>query len=286
MRLSLFSTLGGRLPLCKVLVFCRRGRSSASPSLPLLESPLFPSVRPSGSRALLPIVAIVLVMLVACPKPAPPPQPTPDPAGAEPAVVIDSVSPEETKQGRAVTVTIMGRGFEEGTKVFLNTQSMSGVDVYDDGELTFRVADDLAAGKYDVQVELPNGEDAVRRDGFVVRAKANSDGDCTLVPISFEFNESGLTDDARESIASAARCIEARGLSAVRLEGHADERGSTEYNLSLGQRRAESVRNYLVGLGVAESVVRTLSYGEERPDDQRHDEYAWAKNRRVELIVP
>jgi len=228
----------------------------------------------------------VAVVLAACPKPTPPPQPTPDDTPSESSVAIDSISPDETKEGRAVTVTITGKGFDDGATVFLNSRSMGGVDVYDDGELTFRASEDLAGGKYDVRVEVASGDDAVKRNGFVVRAKPSTAGDCTLEPVAFEFNEAGLTDAARDSIASAARCIEARGLSAVRLEGHADERGSTEYNLSLGQRRAESVRNYLVGLGVSESKLRTLSYGEERPADRGHDEYAWAKNRRVELVVP
>ncbi len=247
---------------------------------------MFPSVAPLGSRLPLPIVAALAVVLAACPKPTPPPQPTPDDRPAEPTIVIDSVDPSETKEGRAVTVTVRGKGFEDGVSVYLNDRSMSGVDVYDDGELTFRASEDLAAGKYDLRVEAENGDDAVKRNGFVVRAKRSSAGDCTLDVVSFEFNEAGLTDAARDSIASAARCIEARGLSVVRLEGHADERGSTEYNLSLGQRRAESVRNYLVGLGVSESKLRTLSYGEERPADRGHGEYAWAKNRRVEFVVP
>ena len=236
------------------------------------------------STAALSAVCFVLA-LSACPKQQPPTQATPSPTPSEPAVVIDSVSPGETREGRAVTVTVMGSGFEDGVGVFLNSRSMSGVDVYDDGELTFRATEDLPAGKYDVQVELLNGESAVRRDGFVVRAKPRESSDCTLTEVRFEFNEVGLTDESRDALAEAGRCMEARGLVAVRLEGHADERGSTEYNLSLGQRRAESVRNYLIGLGVTGKLT-TLSYGEERPSDGGHDEYAWAKNRRVEFVIP
>ena len=200
--------------------------------------------------------------------------------------MIGSVSPNETREGRGVTVTVSGKGFEEGAKVFLNSRGMTGVDVYGDGELTFRASEDLAAGKYDVQVELENGDDAVLRDGFTVRAKPTDSSDCSLSTVHFEFNEAGLTSDARDSLAGNARCVESRGIAKVRLEGHADERGSTEYNLSLGQRRAESVRNYLVGLGVADPKLDTLSYGEERPIDRGHDDKAWAANRRVEFVVP
>jgi len=71
----------------------------------------------------------------------------------------------------------------------------------------------------------------------------------------------------------------------VQLVGHADERGSTLYNLSLGQRRAESVRQYLVNMGISSARLATLSYGEERPEQGGQSESAWATNRRVEFVV-
>jgi peptidoglycan-associated lipoprotein len=70
----------------------------------------------------------------------------------------------------------------------------------------------------------------------------------------------------------------------VTLEGHADERGSREYNLALGERRAESVRRQMAILGASGSQFRVVSYGEERPAIDGHDEYAWSQNRRVEII--
>ncbi|MFP3929181.1 MAG: OmpA family protein, partial [Desulfobacteraceae bacterium] len=69
----------------------------------------------------------------------------------------------------------------------------------------------------------------------------------------------------------------------VRIEGHCDERGTNEYNLALGERRANAAKKYLISLGVSEDRVRTISYGEERPADPRHNEEAWAKNRRDEF---
>jgi peptidoglycan-associated lipoprotein len=71
----------------------------------------------------------------------------------------------------------------------------------------------------------------------------------------------------------------------VTVEGHADERGSTEYNLALGQRRAESVKKYLINLGVRANVLRTISYGEEKPFQGGDGEIIWSKNRRAELIA-
>jgi len=71
----------------------------------------------------------------------------------------------------------------------------------------------------------------------------------------------------------------------LRIEGHCDERGTIEYNLALGERRANSVKNYLVNYGIDPNRLTTISYGEERPKDPRHNEEAWAKNRRVEFVI-
>ena len=71
----------------------------------------------------------------------------------------------------------------------------------------------------------------------------------------------------------------------LRFEGHADERGSTEYNLALGSRRAESVRDFLSGFGIMANRFTTTSFGEERPAVNRMDESAWAQNRRVEFVI-
>lgn len=198
---------------------------------------------------------------------------------------ITRVSPDGTAEGTAVTVTVTGWGFEDGSEVYLTSRKARGVDVIDDGELTFRAADDLRAGVYDVRVVTPDGDQAVSTRAFTVEERSGS-GDCVLRTVFFEFNEFKLTGDARQALSDNAACIEAGGLSVVRLEGHADERGSTEYNLSLGQRRAESVKSYLANLGVSEGVFRTVSYGEEMPASSGWGEEAWSRNRRVEFVVP
>ena len=71
----------------------------------------------------------------------------------------------------------------------------------------------------------------------------------------------------------------------VRIEGHCDERGSDEYNLALGERRAKAAMNYLVTLGIADKRLSVISYGKEKPVDPGHDEAAWAKNRRAEFVI-
>lgn len=104
---------------------------------------------------------------------------------------------------------------------------------------------------------------------------------CDVV-VRFEYDDSSLSREARDALASSAECIRARGWAAVRIEGHADERGTTEYNLHLGQRRAEAVERYLKNLGLT-MPIETISYGEEIPASNGRGEASWALDRRAEV---
>ncbi len=99
----------------------------------------------------------------------------------------------------------------------------------------------------------------------------------------FDFDEATLTAESRSSLDAAAPALKAAAVS-VRLEGHADERGTPEYNLALGERRAQAVANYLGLQGVDAAKLEVISYGEEKPVMTGSDEASWAKNRRVELV--
>jgi peptidoglycan-associated lipoprotein len=102
-----------------------------------------------------------------------------------------------------------------------------------------------------------------------------------LEAVYFDFDSAVLRDDARATLKKNAE--ELRASSAVvTLEGHTDERGTEEYNLALGERRGESVRKYLVDLGIPASRLRVVSFGEAKPAVMGHDESAWKWNRRVE----
>ncbi|MFW6193008.1 MAG: peptidoglycan-associated lipoprotein Pal [Gemmatimonadota bacterium] len=104
--------------------------------------------------------------------------------------------------------------------------------------------------------------------------------------IHFEFDESDITDEAAERLQRKARVLRDNPDLRVVIEGHCDERGSNEYNMALGQRRAESARSFLLDAGVPEEViVRTVSYGEERPLVDRSTEEAWSRNRRAEFVI-
>lgn len=105
---------------------------------------------------------------------------------------------------------------------------------------------------------------------------------CALERVPFDFNAFALGDAARSVLDRNADCIRFRNRPVV-IAGHADERGTEEYNLVLGERRANAVKRYLAGLGIDEALLRTISYGEEKPVDRAQTESAWSANRRVDL---
>lgn len=100
----------------------------------------------------------------------------------------------------------------------------------------------------------------------------------------FEFNSSELSESDREALATHARLLSENPDLTVVLEGHADERGSREYNLALGERRAKAIERMLNLQGVAKEQIQVISFGEERPVALGHDDEAWRLNRRVELL--
>jgi len=106
-----------------------------------------------------------------------------------------------------------------------------------------------------------------------------------LKTINFNYDRYELSEDSRKTLQANAALLKARKEWSVLVEGHCDERGTTEYNLSLGQKRAKAVRDYYVRLGVAESSVGTISYGEEMPLCQETTDDCWLSNRRAETKV-
>jgi peptidoglycan-associated lipoprotein len=103
--------------------------------------------------------------------------------------------------------------------------------------------------------------------------------------VYFAFDDYTLNMDAQQRLQDLSEHLRSNSNAVVQVEGHCDERGSIEYNLALGERRAQSVRNYLVQLGVDPARLSTISYGEEKPSMDGHDEGAWSKNRRAEFVI-
>ncbi len=106
-----------------------------------------------------------------------------------------------------------------------------------------------------------------------------------LNDIHFAFDRYDLREEGRRILAKNARVLLAHPNLRIQIEGHCDERGSNEYNLALGEKRAVSAKLYLIKLGVKGDRLATISYGEEMPLDPRHNEEAWAKNRRCHFII-
>jgi peptidoglycan-associated lipoprotein len=102
--------------------------------------------------------------------------------------------------------------------------------------------------------------------------------------IYFDFDKSEIKPEFADIVSAASRTLTANPKLKVKLEGNTDERGTREYNIGLGERRAQAVRRALMLQGVAESQVTTVSFGAERPAAEGDDEAAWAKNRRVEVV--
>ncbi len=110
-------------------------------------------------------------------------------------------------------------------------------------------------------------------------------GASDLRPAFFDLDSYSLRDDARTALDANARALREHSGARVTIEGHCDERGTAEYNLALGERRAVAAKTYLVSLGIAPDRVRTVSYGKEFPFDPGQDEGAWAKNRRAHFVI-
>lgn len=114
------------------------------------------------------------------------------------------------------------------------------------------------------------------------RAAAEAEQLLNITTFYFGFDQSTIKQEARVALEAHAAYLVQSGDNVV-LEGHADERGTREYNLALGERRAQAVASYLSALGVSSQQIETVSYGEERPASQGHDETSWSLNRRVDL---
>ena len=101
----------------------------------------------------------------------------------------------------------------------------------------------------------------------------------------FDFDDFSLRSDAKSALDNNARYLEKSAGASIIIEGHCDERGSVEYNLALGEKRARSAKDYLVSYGISGSRITTISFGKERPFSQGHDESAWSQNRRAHFLA-
>jgi len=126
---------------------------------------------------------------------------------------------------------------------------------------------------------------AIAEDGISARSLEDLNRDSPFKPAYFPLDSAELDDDGRAVVTANAAVMRKYPTWMITVEGHCDERGTPEYNLALGERRAVAVRTYLVSLGIAADRVRVVSYGKEFPFDPGHDEKAWASNRRAHFVI-
>ncbi|MGH7422702.1 MAG: peptidoglycan-associated lipoprotein Pal, partial [Candidatus Methylomirabilales bacterium] len=118
-----------------------------------------------------------------------------------------------------------------------------------------------------------------------VQPGARPTGEGPLKDVFFDFDKAVLRDDAKQALNEDIQWLKANPAARTMVEGHCDERGTNEYNLGLGDRRAKAVRDYLVAGGIDAKRISTISYGEERPFVLGHDEAAWKWNRRGHFVI-
>ncbi|MBL8618569.1 MAG: OmpA family protein [Deltaproteobacteria bacterium] len=229
-----------------------------------------------------------------------------DGVGVESTLQVISIDPAGAEPNQSLSAQVFGSGFQADAEVYVGTVRIASVTRFDENTLQITVPP-LETGNYDVKVRNPNGESSTLYGGLTVRVGASGQGgeagagsgasgadagptvppgvDCGRVVVNFGFDAYTLSEGARSTLGAAMGCFRGAG-GAVTIEGHCDERGTTDYNLALGQKRAESVRGYLTAQGVPSSQLRIVSYGEERPVDKGAGESAWARNRRAEVKAP
>ncbi len=122
-------------------------------------------------------------------------------------------------------------------------------------------------------------------DAVAGRSLDELNRDSPLKPVFYELDSTDLSQTAQQALQENAQTLRKYATWQITIEGHCDERGTPEYNLALGERRAITARDYLVSLGIPAARVKTVSYGKEFPFDPGHDEAAWLKNRRAHFVI-
>lgn len=136
-----------------------------------------------------------------------------------------------------------------------------------------------------VEESLPVPPLPIAEDSIANRSLDDLNRDSPFKPAFFPLDSADLDDSGRAVVMANGELLKRYPTWVVTIEGHCDERGTPEYNLALGERRAVAVKTYLVSLGISPDRLRTVSYGKEFPFDPGHEEGAWSKNRRAHFVI-
>ena len=136
-----------------------------------------------------------------------------------------------------------------------------------------------------IEPPAPTPQPTPRMDLDDITRKSLTEISSYLKPAFFDYDKADIRPDARDVLAANATWLKKYASVQFTIEGHCDERGTAQYNLALGDRRANAAKDYLTSLGVDASRIKTVSYGKERPFAAGHDEDSWQKNRRAHFVV-
>ena len=200
------------------------------------------------------------------------------PPPPEQPLQIVSIDPSVHKPNEGFQATVRGANIKDGASVKFNSVPANSTTFVDENTVRVNVPA-LEAGRYDVTLSNPDGKSSTMRMGLTIKSSIE---ECRFVRVNYDFDSSTLRGDGKATLDRAVPCYQSAS-GKISIEGHADERGTTEYNLQLGQRRADTVKKYLSGAGVAATRLSSTSSGEERPVASGHDEGAWAQNRRADI---
>lgn len=244
-------------------------------------------------------LALILSAMPACKKKVPLPPVPVDTSSNILNVSVYSVRPGQGRTDSSTSIVVSGTGFKEGAKVFVGEMAALDVTVTSRDVIKATIPAGIQPGTYNVIVRNLDGRESMLQGGFTVtpipvdNSSSNNQNNtnnsnnnqqgavCTFDVIYFDFDASSLSQSARDLIQKNMNCAKQMGNKTIVLEGHTDERGSTDYNLALGQRRADEVKKYLSTLGLTNA--RSMSFGEERPSSYGSTEESWHNNRRVEF---
>src|SRR5215510_726981 len=246
--------------------------------------------RKSVNFASFTVLLVLLILAGGCKKKvpvAPPPPPPPPPKAVAPTVTI-SADPSTIEKGQSSTLTWSSTG---ATNVSIDqgigdvsTSGSRSVSPSSSTTYTISAKGEGGAAQASTRITVtsappppppPTAREESLEEQFTKRVR----------DIYFDYDKSDVRDDGKPTLAEAADFLKQHSNVRFGIEGHCDERGSEEYNLGLGDRRANAAKNYLLSLGITSDRMNTISYGKERPQCRESNEECWQKNRRAHFVL-
>ncbi|HEY6466479.1 MAG TPA: peptidoglycan-associated lipoprotein Pal [Candidatus Acidoferrales bacterium] len=244
-------------------------------------------VRSLRSTLLLSGVVVVLGFAAGCKKhvaatpPAPAPAPTP-----QPTVTINA-SPESVSSGQSVTLSWSSTN---ATDLSIDpgvgkVAPQGSTPVSPTGSTTYTITATGSGGSATASARVTVNAPVAETPAPTANPDINALFSQNVQDAFFDLDKSDLSDAARQALTKDGEFLRSYPQVKISIEGHCDERGSTEYNLGLGQRRADAAKNFLISLGVSADRLTTTSWGKEKPFCTDHNETCWAQNRRAHIVM-